>query len=125
MAHPAVSDQWLVVQIEVGKCLADCRDALYLTRQARLALGRNMYRVQRILVVKNAFLTPVDLLPSHPDLHLIHATNEDLAPLFGSDSLSQSPRIFLVDRRGFVVFRYEATVSPASFIRELGRLVVF
>lgn len=125
MTHPAVSDQWLITQVEFGECLSVCRDALYLTRQARLAMGSSMDRIQRILILKNSVLSPVDLLASHPDLYLIHATNEDLAQLFGTDSLSASPSIFLVDRRGFVVFRYEATVSPTSFIRELRRLVTF
>lgn len=125
MAHPAVSDHWLIVQIQAKPCAAACRGALYLTRQARIAQGRRMDRIQRILIVSNSTPPASDLLSANPDLHLFQTTDQRVEQLLANGTLSGSPPIYLVDRRGFVVFRYEATVAPEIFIRELGKLVAF
>ena len=125
MAHPAVSEHWLLVHTGSGACALACRDALYLTRQARTAQGRNMARIQRIWIISDATPPAADLLAAHPDLLLLHAADERVTRQLGDGTSSMSPPIYLVDRRGFVVFRYTATVEPGVFIRELGKLVRF
>jgi hypothetical protein len=120
VAHPEVGEHWLVVHASSGICDPACRDALYLTRQARTAQGRNMERIQRVWILADAVMPPADLLALHPDLLLLKPVNGRVMEQFkaGTD-------IHLVDRRGFVVFRYSAASDPKAFIRELGKLVKF
>lgn len=125
LSHPAVNDHWLVVHFESGSCASACRYALYLTRQARLAQGRYMDRLQRLWIVSDAKPPNGELLAANPDIALIHATDDSVAQQFGTSLASESPAIYLVDRRGFVVFQYQTTVDPMVFIREIGKLVRF
>jgi hypothetical protein len=125
LAPPGVSGQWWVVVTGAGACNMACRDVLYLTRQARTAQGRNMERLQRVWILTDATRPSAELLASHPDLQLLLATDERVVRLLGGETDGAAAPIHLVDRRGYVVFRYEATVAPGAFIRELGKLVRF
>jgi hypothetical protein len=125
MDRAGVGDQWLVVHVEHGACSLACRDALYLTRQARTAQGRNMMRVQRIWIISDAKVPSKDLLTANPDLLLVRPTTTRLLQQMNQESASLSEVIYLVDRRGFLVFRYDAHVAPGAFIRELGNLIRF
>lgn len=122
LEHPEVSGKWLVVFAAPGSCDERCQHALYLTRQARTAQGRNMARVDRLWLVTDATLPAHDLLAAHPDLVLIKATDGKVLQLLGG---AERRYINLVDRRGLLVFRYADDPEPKAFIRELGKLIKF
>ena len=120
LAHPAVSDKWMVIFAAPGACDARCQHTLYLTRQARTAQGRNMERIDRLWVITDTTTPAAGLLEAHPDLILVKATDARLLDVLGG---SDGRQINLVDRRGLVVFRYSDDPDPKAFIRELGKLV--
>ena len=120
LAHPEVGEHWMVVHAGSGVCDSTCRNALYLTRQARTAQGRNMERIQRVWIVVDTTPPAADLLVLHPDLLLLKTVDSRVIEKF-----TTAGAIHLVDRRGFVVFRYASSVDPRAFIRELGKLVKF
>ena len=120
LAHAEVAEHWMVVHAGSGLCDSGCRDALYLTRQARTAQGRSMERIQRVWIIADAARPAADLLALHPDLLLLEPVDGRAIEAFAG-----AGAIHLVDRRGFVVFRYAPTVDPQAFIRELGKLVKF
>lgn len=122
LEHPEVSGKWLVIFAAPGSCDERCQHALYLTRQARTAQGRNMARVDRLWLVTDATPPAHDLLAAHPDLVLIKATDGKLLQLLGG---GERRYINLVDRRGLLVFRYADDPEPKAFIRELGKLIKF
>ena len=122
LEHPEVSGKWLVILAAPGSCDERCRHALYLTRQARTAQGRNMARVERLWLVTDAAAPAADLMAGHPDLVLIRATDGKVLQLLGG---SERRYINLVDRRGLLVFRYTDDPEPKAFIRELGKLIKF
>lgn len=118
--HAEVAERWMVVHAGSGICDSICRDALYLTRQARTAQGRNMERIQRVWIIVDGAQPAADLLALHSDLQLLKPLDRR-----AMDAFMAGGAIHLVDRRGFVVFRYAPTVEPKAFIRELGKLVKF
>ncbi|MCM2289499.1 MAG: hypothetical protein NDI67_10765 [Sulfuritalea sp.] len=122
LEHPEVSGKWLVIFAAPGGCDERCQHALYLTRQARTAQGRNMARVDRLWLVTDATPPAHDLLAAHPDLVLIKATDGKVLQLLGG---GERRYINLVDRRGLLVFRYADDPEPKAFIRELGKLIKF
>lgn len=122
LEHPEVSGKWLVIFAAPGSCDERCQHALYLTRQARTAQGRNMARVDRLWLVTDATLPTKDLLVTHPDLILVRATDGKVLQLLGG---GERRYINLVDRRGLLVFRYPDDPEPKAFIRELGKLIKF
>lgn len=122
LEHPEVSGKWLVILAAPGGCDERCQHALYLTRQARTAQGRNMARIDRLWLITDAATPAADLLVAHPDLVLIRTTDGKVLPLLGG---GERRYINLVDRRGLLVFRYPDDPEPKAFIRELGKLIKF
>jgi hypothetical protein len=120
--HPQVSGKWLVLFAAPGGCDERCQHTLYLTRQARTAQGRNMTRIDRLWLVTDATKPAPGLLAAHPDLVPVRATDATLLQVLGG---TESRHINLVDRRGFLVFRYTDDPEPGSFIREIGKLIRF
>lgn len=122
LEHPEVSGKWLVVLTAPGSCDERCQHALYLTRQARTAQGRNMARIDRLWLITDAAAPAADLMAAHPDLIPIRATDDKVLQLLGG---AEHRYINLVDRRGLLVFRYTDDSEPKAFIRELGQLIKF
>lgn len=122
LAHPEVSGKWLVIFAAPGGCDERCQQALYLTRQARTAQGRNMARIDRLWLITDATTPAAGLMAVHPDLVAVKATDAKVLQLLGG---SESRHINLVDRRGLLVFRYSDDPEPKDFIRELGKLIKF
>ena len=122
LEHPEVGGKWLVVVAAPGGCDERCQHALYLTRQARTAQGRNMARIDRLWLVTDAVAPAAELMAAHPDLILIRATDDKVLQLLGGGGQRY---INLVDRRGLLVFRYSDDPEPKAFIRELGKLIKF
>jgi hypothetical protein len=122
LEHSEVSGKWLVIVTAPGGCDERCQHALYLTRQARTAQGRNMARIDRLWLITDAAAPAADLLAAHPDLVLIRTTDGGVLQLLGG---SERRYINLVDRRGLLVFRYADDPEPKAFIRELGKLIKF
>lgn len=122
LEHPEVSGKWLAIFAAPGDCDERCRHTLYLTRQARTAQGRNMARLDRLWLITDATPPAADLLAEHPDLVVVKASDAKLLQLLGG---SDSRHVNLVDRRGFIVFRYPDDAEPKGFIRELGKLIKF
>ena len=122
LEHPEVSGKWLAIFAAPGVCDERCRHTLYLTRQARTAQGRNMARLERLWLITDGTTPAAELLAAHPDLVLVKASDAQLLALLGG---AEGRKINLVDRRGFLVFRYPDDAEPKGFIRELGKLIKF
>ena len=122
LEHPEVSGKWLAIFAAPGACDERCRHTLYLTRQARTAQGRNMARLERLWLITDDTTPAAELLAAHPDLVLVKASDAQLLILLGG---AEGRKINLVDRRGFLVFRYPDDADPKGFIRELGKLIKF
>lgn len=122
LEHPEVSGKWLAIFAAPGGCDERCRQTLYLTRQARTAQGRNMARLERLWLIADGVDPAAEVLAAHPDLVVVKASDGRLLELLGG---RDGRWINLVDRRGFLVFRYPEDADPKGFIRELGRLIKF
>lgn len=113
-----IDGHWLMLQTAPVACDEPCRQALYLSRQVRTAQAKAMDRITRVWLLADAGEPSPELLAQHPDLVLARLASPPPQVLTAGD-------IYLVDRRGFLVFRYAAGVDPVAFIKELGKLVKF
>jgi hypothetical protein len=60
--------KWTMLYVGDGLCDDRCRKALYLTRQSRIALNKDMDRVQRVFLVTGRCCDRGFLATEHPDL---------------------------------------------------------
>jgi hypothetical protein len=118
--------KWTLLYLATGPCAEDCRRHLYDTRQVRLALDRNMARVQRVFIAGGGCCDAKFLHVEHPDLitvRLDSASAPLLALLPGGDAAVNAQRIYLIDPLGNLMMWYAADASPKGMLEDLQRLL--
>ncbi|MDN5864086.1 MAG: hypothetical protein L0I62_02560 [Gammaproteobacteria bacterium] len=117
--------EWTMVIVGSPYCDATCRETLYVTRQIRLGMGRDIRRVQRLYVVRGDHLEGAQRLRlAHPDLTVVTASGQagvDFVRQF--TSTSEGAAIYLVDPRGRLMMTYSSEAKPLGLIKDLRHLL--
>jgi hypothetical protein len=117
--------KWTFLYVNSGPCAAACQTRLYDTRQVRLALDRDMKRVQRALIADDGCCDAQFLKEQHPDLIVIRA-DASAAPLLallpGLDAPA-GPRVYVIDPLGNLMMSYAADVRPKGMLEDMKRLL--
>jgi hypothetical protein len=126
--------KWTFLYVALGPCAADCRTRLYDTRQVRLALDRDMGRVQRVFIADGDCCDAQFLHEQHPDLITIRPSAA-AAPLLAllpgidgatardSSSAPRAPRVYLVDPLGNLMMSYAADIKAKGMLEDMKRLL--
>ena len=109
-----------------GHCDDECLRHLYDTRQVRLALDREMDRVQRVFIADGDCCDLKDLLAEHPDLIAIRASSADeplLALLPQRSAVINPHRVYVIDPLGNLMMFYAADAKPKGMLEDMKRLL--
>lgn len=120
--------RWTYVIFAPGECDARCVEQLYLTRQIRLAMSKDIPRVQRLLVLEQdpapQFVQQIS--DQHTDLRWV-VSGPAAGPLFesfrGSGFGSDGEQFFLVDPLGNLMMYYDLDVPTKGMIKDLQKLL--
>ncbi|MBU6470299.1 MAG: hypothetical protein KGL00_09695 [Gammaproteobacteria bacterium] len=121
--------RYTLVYLSAASCNPDCEEALILTRQTRLALGRKIESAQRLYLVLGAPANPARLLREQPDLTVAEVSGpagQDFIQQFSADGHSppaMGKYIYLVDPRGYYVLRYPIQGPPEGLLKDLQHLL--
>jgi hypothetical protein len=120
--------KWTFLYVATGPCAEACRSRLYDTRQVRLALDRDMDRVQRVFVADPDCCDARWLQEQHPDLIALRAgaaVTPLLALLPGRDdaTLAAAPRVYLIDPLGNLMMSYAADAKAKGMLEDMKRLL--
>jgi hypothetical protein len=120
--------KWTLLYVTSGECAARCRAQLYNTRQVRLALNRDMDRVQRVFIAAGACCDWTFLGVQHPDLVTLRATPEAapvlaLLPTIDGVAPLAADRVYLIDPLGNLMMSYAADAKPKGMLEDLKRLL--
>lgn len=137
----SVPRRWSIVVPQHGtNCDANCEQRLYQTRQIHMALGKALGRVQRVLVVDDDVsalaLTVPELSDQRPmpdsfseylsteqlGMTVWQASTESFGPMF-REYLSQPDSWYLMDPAGWVMMRYDNSVSYKDVISDMKFLI--
>jgi hypothetical protein len=137
----ATSPRWsMVVPHHGARCDAACEQVLYTTRQIHMALGKELGRVQRLMVADEdlaeltldvARLSDERPLPAsfsdylateQRGLTLWQATPGSFGTLF-REYLAQPDTWYLMDPSGWVMMRYDSSVSYKDVISDMKFLI--
>ena len=126
--------KWTLLYVDQAPCDQGCRTRLYDTRQVRLALNRDMKRVQRVFIAGGECCDAQFLREQHPDLITIRASDA-AAPLLallpergrwtagqGADA-AEAPRVYLIDPLGNLMMSYAAGAKAKGMLEDMKRLL--
>jgi hypothetical protein len=132
--------KWTFLYVAFGPCGADCRTRLYDTRQVRLALDRDMGRVQRVFIADADCCDAQFLHEQHPDLITIRrsaaaapllallpgidgAPEIDRVSAGSSSNAASAPRVYLIDPLGNLMMSYAADIKAKGMLEDMKRLL--
>jgi hypothetical protein len=118
--------KWTFLYVQHGRCDDECRRHLYDTRQVRLALDREMNRVQRVFIGDNDCCDIQELKAAHPDLIAIRASPADeplLALLPIRAGALNAHRVYLIDPLGNAMMFYAPDVRSKGMLDDMKRLL--
>jgi hypothetical protein len=120
--------KWTLLYVGPGRCTALCRADLYNTRQVRIALNRDMDRVQRVFLADGDCCDDEFLGTQHADLITVRATPDaapllDLLPTFDGIAPTSADRVYIVDPLGNLMMSYAPDAKPKGMLQDLKRLL--
>lgn len=120
--------KWTMLYVGDGQCDARCRKVLYLTRQSRLALNKDMDRLQRVFLVTGLCCDRAYLAAEHPDLVVALVDGPAGASLLApfpayGEPAGASGRIFLVDPLGNLMMSYPQGAPDKALLTDLKKLL--
>jgi len=125
-------DKWTFVYIHRGSCESDCVQQLYKMRQVRLTQGKNIERLQRLMLWDADGVAPArrDEVQQHFPGQVIALLSDDAASLLATFEVDkQAPltaeRLYLVDPLGNLMMMYEVGNEPRGIIKDLERLLKY
>lgn len=122
--------KWSLVFLNRGVCQQECKENLYKIRQIRLATGKHVNRVQRVVVMDDVNESLYkDALTEDYNGQLILSLAEVEDGFSDAFKLEQDEdpfiknRIYIVDPLGNLMMSYEADADPIGIIKDMKVLI--
>jgi hypothetical protein len=117
--------KWTLFYVGDGACAEDCRHALWLARQTRLALNKDMLRINRALFATQNCCDREFLDKEHDGLQVF-----DISEAAARDALlgllpagDHANDLFIADPLGNIVLRFDARTEPRGLMDDLKKLL--
>jgi hypothetical protein len=116
-----LTGKWSLVYVGDGRCDEPCRRALHVMRQTRLALNKDMTRVNRVFLVARECCDHVFLEREHVGLTVVETPATALLNAF--PNADRANALFVVDPLGNLVMRHDARANPKGLLEDLKKLL--
>jgi len=118
----SLNGKWSLLYYLKNDCLKTCEENIYLLRQVNTALGKDMDRLQRILMFDENVKYSSEFLTSYPGLIYIYNKPNSLHGLLSSLSDGESS-ILLIDPLGNVILKYSEELQGKKLLKDLKKLL--
>ncbi len=118
----ALKGKWLMVYVGSAACDATCQKQLYYMRQARLVLGKDQNRVERVWVLSGTAMPDPMMLKSHSGLRVWRPAQSVFLQQFPAVRAG-AQHIYIVDPLGNLMMRFPENVDPKAMIKDLKLLL--
>lgn len=115
--------RWSIVYIGSGQCDASCRNALYVMRQTRIALNRDMTRVDRVFLVTSECCDHSFLAREHAGMVVVDASGPDANALLREFPDDRESSLFIVDPLGNLMMRFDTHENAKGLLQDLQKLL--
>lgn len=113
--------KWTLMYIGDESCDLYCEANLYKTRQARLAQGENLARVQRLylLSAEESIEKLQAIIQEHPRMTFAYLQGDSRHHVLNSLGDNAQGKVYLIDPLGNVMMRYSGDDSAKDIIKDL------
>lgn len=116
--------QWVLLQVDGGRCDTPCADKLYALRQHRTMTGKERERLDRVWLVNDDAPVAASVLEGHEGLVTWRA---DAAQLSGwlpvEPGRSMTDYLYVIDPQGNLMMRFDARGEPKRIHKDIARLL--
>jgi hypothetical protein len=114
--------KWIMLTVDSADCGEACNHKLYLMRQIRISMTKEMNRIERVMLLRGGAKLPPELAAKYPGMHVLTGTIDALLQTLGPEA-NVNDYIFLIDPVGQIMMRYVKNPDPAGIRRDLSRLL--
>jgi len=114
---------WSIVYIGAGQCDDNCRNALYVMRQTRLALNNEMTRVDRVFLVTANCCDHTFLAREHGGMVVVDASAPEASALLQAFPAGRENSLFIVDPLGNLMMRFDTHQDAKGLLQDLQKLL--
>ena len=114
--------KWIVLSVDSVDCDALCDQKLFLMRQTRISMTKEMNRIERVLLLRGDAKASAELVKKYPGMHILSGASESLLETFPAGP-NIADHIYLIDPVGQVMMRYVKNPDATGIRRDLMRLL--
>jgi hypothetical protein len=114
---------WSIVYIGAGQCDDNCRNALYVMRQTRLALNNEMTRIDRVFLVTASCCDREFLAREHDGMVVVDASGPEAGALLKVFPDAREHSLFIVDPLGNLMMRFDTQQNAKGLLQDLQKLL--
>lgn len=108
------------------ECDAQCKQMLYYMRQVRLALNKDMSRVQRVMLATPETVWLEDIAKEYEDMHIVFDIGGSTSLLQQLGAASADPAqagIYLIDPLGNAMMVFPPATDPRDMLKDIKKLL--
>ncbi len=120
--------KWSLLEVADDPCVEDCMKNIYKMRQIRLAIGKDAYRIQRVVIAaKDTDMQKI--MSDNPGTllyRIVEKTQRMLAQFPGyveGDISTIAGRIYIIDPLGNLMMRYPGNADPSDILEDMRHLL--
>lgn len=114
--------KWIMLSVDSADCDEACDQKLFLMRQTRISMTKEMNRIERVLLLRGNAKATAELSKKYPGMYILSGTNGSLLNAFPG-APNAADHIYLVDPVGQVMMRYVKNPDATGIRRDLTRLL--
>ena len=114
--------KWIMLSVDSTTCDEACDQKLYLMRQIRISMTKEMNRIERVMLLKGDGKLPSEITAKYPGMHVLSGADAALLATLSQEK-NLTDYIFLIDPVGQVMMRYAKDPDAVGIRRDLSRLL--
>ncbi len=120
----AYKGKWIMLQVSSSDCQQRCQNGLYAMRQLRLMQGKDMDRIERVLLVPDQQPMDTMLIRVLEDTHILRVDAKAVQGWLPVEpDATVQDRLYLVDPLGNLMMRYTVDADPNKVKKDLIKLL--
>lgn len=120
----AYKGKWIMLQVSGSDCKEACNNTLLNMRQLRLMQGKEMSRIERVMLITDNHPVEQNLLREYDGTHFLRANAKAIeAWLPVEDGSTLQDRIYLIDPLGNLMMRYTIDADPNKMKKDITKLL--